>query len=74
MATTFADLYPTLARWVTTHGWIEVGYDGMSPSFVRVQDEGGLIYEGEDTGASVDKALQAAEAAVKQWMKDELGE
>jgi hypothetical protein len=74
MATKFADQYPTLARWVTTHGWIEIGYDGMRPSFIRVLDEGGFIYEKADAGSSVDEALQAAEAAVRQLMKDEFRE
>ena len=74
MTATFANIYPALARWVSTHGYIEVGYDGMSPSFVRVLDEGGMIYEGTDAYASVDEALQAADLAVKKWIKDELGE
>ena len=27
--------YPTIARWVMEYGWIEIGYDDMSRSFVR---------------------------------------
>ena len=74
MTATFADIYPTLTRWVRTHGRIEVGNDGMNPSFIRVLDIGGMIYEGADAYASVAEALQAAEEAVKKWMKDDLGE
>ncbi len=63
MADAFAQTSPTLARWVTTHGWIEVGDDGLRRSFVRVLDEGGPIWEG-DGGETVDDVLRAAAAAV----------
>ena len=72
MADAFARTYPNLARWITTHGWIEVGDDGMSRSFVRVLDEGGLIWEG-DAAETVDDVLRAADAAVGTWIREELG-
>ena len=72
MADAFAQTYPNLARWVTTHGWIEVGDDGMRRSFVRVLDEGGLIWEGE-AAETVDDVLRAADAAVGTWIREVLG-
>jgi hypothetical protein len=32
--------YPTVARWVMEYGWIEIGQDDMSRSFIRALDEG----------------------------------
>ena len=57
MADAFAQTSPKLARWGTTHGWLEVGDDGRRRSFVRVLDEGGLIWEGA-AAATVDDVLR----------------
>ena len=43
-ATGFEQMYPNIARWVQSYGWIEIGDDGQSPSFIRALDEGG--YQG----------------------------
>jgi hypothetical protein len=72
MIDAFARTYPNLARWVTTHGWIEIGDDGLQRSFVRVLDEGGLIWEG-NTADTVDAVLRAAAAAAATWIREELG-
>ena len=66
--------YPHLARWVTTHGWIELGQTEQSRSFVRALDEGGLVREGDETYAMVDDALRTAELGLAKWMRDEFGE
>src|SRR6266480_4713127 len=50
--------YPHVARWVTTHGWIELGQTEHSASLVRALDVGGLVWEGATTYRSLDKALQ----------------
>lgn len=71
MPGSFAEAYPTLARWVRDYGWIELGHDGMSPSFLRVLDEGGMIWERAHGDESVDDALRAAEAAIDQWISDQ---
>jgi hypothetical protein len=36
--------YPTIARWVQEYGWIELGQDDMSQSFVRALDDGGMVW------------------------------
>ena len=66
--------YPHLARWVTTHGWIELGQDEESRSFVRALDVGGVVWEGDETYATVDDALRAAELALAKWMREQFGE
>jgi hypothetical protein len=70
----FERTYPHLSRWVQGYGWIEVGQVYYSRSLVRVLDEGGMIWESDTPYTSVDEALQAAELAVAQWMREQLGE
>jgi hypothetical protein len=41
MANLFEQTYPHIAEWVQDHGWIEIGQDEHSPSFVRALDIGG---------------------------------
>ena len=62
----FAKTYPNLAGWVKD-GWIEIGRDGESTSMIRVLDEGGLVWEGGTRHRSIDKMLEEAEDAVKDW-------
>lgn len=57
--------YPRVTEWVKTHGWIEIGQDDYSRSFIRVLDIGGMIWEGHETYPSLDDALQAAEQALE---------
>jgi hypothetical protein len=65
----FAAKYPKLAEWITNGGWIEIGYnDGFSPSYARVLEGGGMIWEGEMADFdSVDDVLEAMEAAVRDF-------
>ena len=42
----FEGTYPNITRWLT-HGWIEIGEDEYSKSFIRALDEGGMVWEGE---------------------------
>lgn len=73
MTDAFARTYPMLTRWVTAHGWIELGDAGQSRSFIRVLDEGGLIWEDGDADVTVDDALRAAEMALETWLREEQG-
>ena len=65
----FEALYPNLAAWVQ-HGLLEIGDDGCQRSFVRVLDEGGMVFEGAESYLSLDAALQAAEAGLAAWLKE----
>jgi hypothetical protein len=61
--------YPTIARWVTEFGWIEIGQHDILESFIRALDEGGMVWEGQDHYATLDAALQDLEAGLAAWMR-----
>lgn len=71
MATSFAELYPNLAYWVESFGWMAIGDDDYSTSFIRILDLGGMIWESEDDYESLDAALQDADAAVAKWFREQ---
>jgi len=68
------DRYPHLAKWVKAHGWIEIGHDDYSRSFIRVLDVGGMVWEGEETYPTLEEALDAAEQAVTAWIDQQFGQ
>ncbi len=63
--------YPHIARWVKTHGWIEIGSDDYRSSFVRALDEGGMIWEGAASYPSLDAALRALDTALQDWLHEQ---
>ena len=65
----FEQRYPHIARWVQAHGYIEMGYDDYSHSFVRALDIGGMIWEGLEQYPTLDEGLQALERALAEWMQ-----
>ncbi len=67
----FTQSYPVLSRWVQDHGWVEIGYNDFSHSFVRVPDIGGMVWEGASRYPTLDAAFQAAEAAVTEYARHE---
>ena len=69
MARSFTELYPNLAYWVESFGWIELGQDDYSRSLIRILDEGGMIWESKERHDNLDAALQDAEAAIADWLK-----
>jgi hypothetical protein len=71
MPDTFEQTYPHIARWVREYGWIEIGYDDYRRSFARALDGGGLIWEGEGPYPTMDAALQALEAGITEWLRDQ---
>jgi hypothetical protein len=66
---TFERLYPHITRWVQAYGYIEIGYDDYSRSFVRALDIGRMIWEGLEHYPMLDKALQALECALGEWRR-----
>ena len=60
----FEKIYPELANWVDSRGWIEMGEDDHSSSWLRILDEGGLVWEDNDS-KSLDAALKAGEDFLK---------
>lgn len=65
----FETHYPNVVTWVQD-GYIEVGWDDMSRSFVRALDAGGMVWEGKRAYASVDEALAALDAGIAEWMAE----
>jgi hypothetical protein len=61
-STGFEQIYPNIAEWVNSYGWIEIGDDGQSGSFDRVFNEGGFIWEDNDDDATLDEVLKACDA------------
>lgn len=65
----FGKKYPHIADWVED-GSIEIGRAHWSESFVKIFDEGGTVWEGKERYATLDEALQDAERAIAEWIKD----
>ena len=63
------EAYPNIARWIEAYGWVEIGQNDYSTSFVRALDKGGMVWEGSDDYETLDEAMQALEADLTEWMK-----
>ncbi len=77
MANSFEKKYKNITRWVDEHeGYLQIGYDIDSPldSFIRALDCGGMPWEGKDSYSSIDEALQDADDALSEILKDIYGE
>lgn len=76
MPSTFETTFPNITRFVNDIGWIEVGYDNDSPltSFVKAIEPGGMVWEGEDSYASMEAAFEALEAGLGEWIRENWGE
>ncbi len=70
---TLASLYPNIARFVESWGYITLGRDedSFDPVFVRALDPGGTIWEGKYSYQSVDDALRDLEKGLAKWMRKE---
>jgi hypothetical protein len=66
----FAETYPHIERWLDEQGWIEMGQDEYSSSFVRAIDPGGLVWEGKDTYRTTDAALHDMNKALGKWWEE----
>jgi hypothetical protein len=63
--------FPHIAEWVREWGWIEIGYDDFSRSFVRALDAGGIIWEGAEQYNSLDDALCALDAGIAAFRREQ---
>lgn len=68
-AMAFQARYPNIAAWVQD-GWIAVGRDDYSRSFVRALDIGGMVFEGKSHYASLDEALCDLDAGIAAWLRE----
>lgn len=69
----FSKNYPNVNYWIETQGWVELGSDEDSDSWVRILDEGGMCWEDEDS-VSLDEALKNADIWLSSEIQDRLGE
>jgi hypothetical protein len=64
---TVDELFPAVAEWVHTTGWIEIGDQEGFGFIVRALDYGGLVFESQGP-----KTLGEALAALEQALADDL--
>lgn len=64
----FEEHYPFLHLYVSYHGWMEIGSDGNSSSWLRILDEGGTQLEVDEGG--LDDSLTIGEEWAEEWMRD----
>ena len=69
-ATGFEQMYPHIARWVQSSGWMEMGDDGESSSLLRAFDEGGLVWESQEDDTTLDEVLQTLDAFLAQRIQE----
>jgi hypothetical protein len=68
----FEETYPFITQWVESYGWLEIGQDENSTSFIRALDAGGLVWESARHYPSLDAAWRALESKLEQVI-DEIG-
>lgn len=66
---TFDEQYPNIV-WMVENGRVEIGREPYSDSFIRVIDEGGLVWESDKTYKTIADALADAEAAIENWSNE----
>ena len=64
--TNFSETYPNIAKWTKSYGWIEIGQDDYSKSFIRVLDIGGMLWESKPEYKTLDEALDDLEKALEK--------
>lgn len=67
----FETRYPNVAAWVRI-GFIEIGHNDYSRSFVRALDIGGMIWEGAEEYDSLDDAFRALDEGIAA-AREEMG-
>lgn len=70
MADSFARQYPHIDKWGFAYGWIELGSDDYSASFIRALDTGGMVWEGQPFYDSMEEALADLERGLAAWMQE----
>ncbi len=72
MQSYFDKNYPNIAAWVQ-QGSIEIGYtySGYENTFLRVLDEGGMVWESSKQYDSLDAALADMDAGIAEWCRQQ---
>jgi len=66
MARSIETTFPNITLWVQECGTVEIGYDFNKESFIRVLDEGGIVWSGKIRYEKLDDALKELEAGLGQ--------
>ncbi|WKN41427.1 hypothetical protein [Tunicatimonas pelagia] len=69
----FEKNFPNLDWWINGQGWVELGSDEHSDSWVRILDIGGMCWE-DDNSKTFEEALLAAEKWLEVEIEDRFGE
>ena len=51
-------------------GWIEIGHESYSDSFVRGYDEGGTVWEGKRKYLTLEDASQDLDRGIGKWFEE----
>lgn len=70
----YSEQYPNNSRWLSELGTIEIGYYPHTRSFIRVINEGGMIWCGKAKYKTLEAALADCDKYIGQWFHTELGE
>lgn len=62
----FDEKYPYIAAWVQD-GSIEIGHNDYDGVFLRVMDEGGVVWESDKTYSILDDAFVEMNTAIANW-------
>lgn len=73
MADTLEQLYPYIARWVTMHGYVQIGHDDDSfdPSYVSALDAGGMVWQDEPQYPTLGDAPRALDDGIRDWLREQ---
>jgi len=69
----FSEYYPNLDWWVNTHGWIEMGENEHSTSWLRILDIGGMCWEDEES-TCLDESLKKGDIWTSKEIEERFGE
>jgi hypothetical protein len=61
--------YPTVYRFIRTHGWIEIGDQQGYGFIVRALDYGGLVFETKTK--TLTEAMAALEKGITKFLKEQ---
>jgi hypothetical protein len=62
--------YPNISRFIEAHGWIEIGQHEVLSAFIRAYDEGGTVYEGQDSYPTLEAALEDLDQGIANYMEE----
>lgn len=67
----FESRYPHIAAWIGMEGYVEIGHEPNTDSYVRALDEGGMVWSGGHRDGSLEDWLQALDAGLADFMEAE---